>query len=102
MARTRRASSSIRPRRPSCSRPATLSSMAERRARTRVAGRPRLLDDRQSLPIALLRAREAVMAWFRPHHRKGGVTEQQWRVIRMLHLDGEMEATELARRACLL
>ncbi|MFI4999658.1 MAG: homoprotocatechuate degradation operon regulator HpaR [Reyranellales bacterium] len=64
--------------------------------------RPRIKDDRRSLPIALLRAREAVMAWYRPHHRKGGVTEQQWRVIRVLYLDGEMDAAELARRAYLL
>jgi homoprotocatechuate degradation regulator HpaR len=54
------------------------------------------------MPIALLRAREAVMAYFRPHHRKGGITEQQWRVIRVLYFDGEMDATELARRSYLL
>jgi homoprotocatechuate degradation regulator HpaR len=64
--------------------------------------RPRIKDDRRSLPIALLRAREAVMSYFRPHHRKGGITEQQWRVIRVLYLDGEMDAAELARRAYLL
>ncbi len=64
--------------------------------------RPRIMDDRRSLPIALLRAREAVMSYFRPHHRKGGITEQQWRVIRVLYLDGEMDAAELARRAYLL
>jgi homoprotocatechuate degradation regulator HpaR len=64
--------------------------------------RPRLMDDTRSLPIALLRAREAVMAWFRPHHRRGGVTEQQWRVIRVLYFEGEMEANRLARRAWLL
>jgi homoprotocatechuate degradation regulator HpaR len=64
--------------------------------------RPRIKDDRRSLPIALLRAREAVMAWYRPHHRKGGITEQQWRVIRVLYLDGEMDAAELAHRAYLL
>ena len=60
------------------------------------------MDDRRSLPIALLRAREAVMAYFRPHHRKGGITEQQWRVIRVLYLDGEIDATTLARRSYLL
>ena len=60
------------------------------------------MDDRRSLPIALLRAREAVMSCFRPYHRKGGITEQQWRVIRVLHLEGEMDATELARRSYLL
>ena len=64
--------------------------------------RPRIKDDRRSLPIALLRAREAVMAWYRPHHRRGGITEQQWRVIRVLYLDGEMDAAELAHRAYLL
>ncbi len=64
--------------------------------------RPRIKDDRGSLPIALLRAREALMAYYRPHHRKGSVTEQQWRVIRVLYLDGEMDAAELARRAYLL
>ena len=66
-----------------------------------VEGFPRaqIMDDRRSLPIALLRAREAVMAYFRPHHRKGGITEQQWRVIRVLYLDGETDATTLARRS---
>jgi homoprotocatechuate degradation regulator HpaR len=64
--------------------------------------RAEIMDDRQSLPIALLRAREAVMAYFRPHHRKGGITEQQWRVIRVLYLDGETDATGLARRSYLL
>jgi homoprotocatechuate degradation regulator HpaR len=64
--------------------------------------RAEIMDDRQSLPIALLRAREAVMAYFRPHHRKGGITEQQWRVIRVLYLDGETDATTLARRSYLL
>ena len=64
--------------------------------------RPRLMDDSRSLPIALLRAREAVMAHFRPHHRKGGITEQQWRVIRVLYLEGEMDATRLAERSYLL
>ena len=64
--------------------------------------RPRIMDDRRSLPIALLRAREAVMSHYRPHHRKGGITEQQWRVIRVLYLDGEMDAAKLARHSYLL
>jgi homoprotocatechuate degradation regulator HpaR len=64
--------------------------------------RAEIMDDRQSLPIALLRAREAAMAYFRPHHRKGGITEQQWRVIRVLYLNGETDATSLARRSYLL
>jgi homoprotocatechuate degradation regulator HpaR len=64
--------------------------------------RPEIKDDHHSLPIALLRAREMVMAFFRPHHRKGGVTEPQWRVIRTLHFEGEMDATTLATRSFLL
>ena len=64
--------------------------------------RPQIRDDRHSLPIALLRAREAVMAHFRPHHRKGGITEPQWRVIRTLYFDRELDASRLAERSFLL
>ena len=42
------------------------------------------------------------MSYFRPLHRTGKTTEQQWRVIRVLHFDGEMDAGELARRSYLL
>ena len=77
--------------------------MAERPTKPVAAfPRPQIKDDRHSLPIALLRAREAVMTCFRPHHRKGGITEQQWRVIRTLYFDGEMDATALAARSYLL
>lgn len=55
-----------------------------------------------SLPMALLRAREAVMAYFRPLHRARGVTEQQWRVIRALHEARENDVTTLAERTCLM
>jgi homoprotocatechuate degradation regulator HpaR len=55
-----------------------------------------------SLPMALLRAREAVMRRFRPGLRDHGVTEQQWRVLRALAGLGTVEITELATRTCLL
>ena len=55
----------------------------------------------QSLPMALLRAREAAMRHFRPSLRAHGLTEQQWRILRAL-ASGEIEVTELARMACLL
>jgi homoprotocatechuate degradation regulator HpaR len=55
-----------------------------------------------SLPMALLRAREAVMRRFRPGLRDHGVTEQQWRVLRALAGLGSVEITELAARTCLL
>jgi homoprotocatechuate degradation regulator HpaR len=55
-----------------------------------------------SLPMALLRAREAVMAYFRPLHRERGVTEQQWRVIRALREGPPIDITTLAERTFLL
>jgi homoprotocatechuate degradation regulator HpaR len=68
----------------------------------KLVSRASLRDDRQSLPIALLRAREAVMQHFRSLHRKGKVTEQQWRVLRVLYLEGEMDAGKLANHSFLL
>jgi homoprotocatechuate degradation regulator HpaR len=56
----------------------------------------------ESLPMALLRAREAVMRLFRPGLRKRGVTEQQWRILRALAHSGPMEITELAGATFLL
>ena len=44
----------------------------------------RMRDFSRSLPMALLRAREAVMAEFRPILAAHDITEQQWRVLRAL------------------
>lgn len=55
-----------------------------------------------SLPMALLRAREAVMARFRPMLRSFGMTEQQWRVLRALNDVAEIDISALADRCCLL
>lgn len=57
---------------------------------------------RRSLPIALLRARESVMAHFRPMLSRQDLTEQQWRVMRVLAEEGEMDATQLAAKALIL
>jgi homoprotocatechuate degradation regulator HpaR len=59
-------------------------------------------DFSQSLPMALLRAREAVMRQFRPSLRAHGLTEQQWRILRALAAVDVIEVTELARVAFLL
>src|SRR5947207_3383562 len=59
-------------------------------------------DFSQSLPMALLRAREAVMRQFRPILRQHGLTEQQWRILRALAAVDAIEVTELARVAFLL
>ncbi len=56
----------------------------------------------RSLPIALLRARETVMAPIRVMLSQSGISEQKWRVIRVLEEAGPMEQTALAKEACLL
>lgn len=56
----------------------------------------------RSLPMSLLRAREAVMRQFRPSLRNHGLTEQQWRILRALTAVEAIEVTELARMAFLL
>ncbi|MBR0987650.1 MULTISPECIES: homoprotocatechuate degradation operon regulator HpaR [Bradyrhizobium] len=59
-------------------------------------------DFSRSLPMSLLRAREAVMRQFRPSLREHGLTEQQWRILRALAAIETVEVTELARTAFLL
>jgi homoprotocatechuate degradation regulator HpaR len=59
-------------------------------------------DFHHSLPMELLKAREAAMARFRPMLRQHGLTEQQWRVIRALAAYENIDASELARRSFLL
>lgn len=61
-----------------------------------------LQSTRRSLPMSLLRAREVVMAQFRPILAQHGVSEQQWRVIRVLGEQSPLDATELAERASIL
>ncbi len=63
---------------------------------------PQLRDLNYSLPLQLLKAREAAMANFRPMLRRHGLTEQQWRTIRVLAAYEDIDATTLARRAMLL
>lgn len=57
---------------------------------------------RQSLTLTLLQAREAAMGFFRPSLKQLGLTEQQWRVIRILSQQGELEINRLAELACIL
>ena len=59
-------------------------------------------DFSKSLPMSLLRAREAVMKQFRPSLRVHGLTEQQWRILRALAAVDEIDVTELACVAFLL
>jgi len=61
-----------------------------------------LRDFQHSLPMELLKAREAAMSRFRPMLRRHGLTEQQWRVIRALAAYQEIDASEIARKSFLL
>ncbi len=57
----------------------------------------------ESLPMALMRAREAVMRHFRPILAEHDLTEQQWRVLRALDDRGEsLTVGQLADRTFLL
>lgn len=56
----------------------------------------------RSLPIALLRARERVMGPIRSMLSDVGITEQQWRVLRVLDEAGPQDPTTIAESACLL
>ena len=50
----------------------------------------------RSLPMALLRAREAVMRGFRRVLREQGLNEQEWRIMRALIEVDQIEIGELA------
>lgn len=63
---------------------------------------PQPRDTRHSLPMALLRAREAVMSRFRPLLAEHDINEQQWRVVRVLAEVDQLDATEVAARANIL
>ncbi|MBT3436309.1 MAG: homoprotocatechuate degradation operon regulator HpaR [Oceanospirillaceae bacterium] len=56
----------------------------------------------RALPLALLRARETVMSPIRKVLKDHDVTDQQWRVLRVLHENGLMDAKELAQSSCVL
>ena len=56
----------------------------------------------RSLPIALIRAREGVMGPIRDMLSQTGITEQQWRVLRVLAEYGPMDTKTLADRSSLL
>ena len=55
----------------------------------------------RSLPMSLLRAREAVMRQFRPSLRSHGLTEQQWRILRALLAIDTSDCPSAARWAAL-
>ena len=56
----------------------------------------------RNLPRLLLQAREAVMAHTRPSLREHGLSDQQWRVLRVLGEHGVVETGRVAREAFIL
>jgi homoprotocatechuate degradation regulator HpaR len=56
----------------------------------------------RNLPRLLLQAREAVMAHNRPRLREHGLSDQQWRVLRVLGEHGTVETGRVAREAYIL
>lgn len=69
---------------------------------TETVGGHALPSTRRSVPIALIRAREKVMGPIRDMLADCGITEQQWRILRVLDEYGAQDASSLAERACLL
>ena len=54
------------------------------------------------LPSKLARSRDALQSYFRPILHTYGVTDPQWRVLRVLSNADELDAGETARRSFLL
>ncbi|EXJ12561.1 MULTISPECIES: homoprotocatechuate degradation operon regulator HpaR [Nitrincola] len=61
-----------------------------------------MLKYEESLPLKLLKAREATMNFFRPVLLDISLTEQQWRIIRALAEHKELESKQLADLCCIL
>jgi len=56
----------------------------------------------RNLPRLLLQARESVMAHTRPSLREHALSDQQWRVLRVLGEHGVLETGKVAREAFIL
>lgn len=50
---------------------------------------------RRNLPLMMLQAREHVIAHFRPVLNANGITEQQWRIVRLLLDTGPLEPHQI-------
>jgi homoprotocatechuate degradation regulator HpaR len=49
----------------------------------------------RNLPLVLLQARERVLSHFRPILNANGITEQQWRIVRVLYEKASLEPREI-------
>ncbi|HAS64104.1 MAG TPA: homoprotocatechuate degradation operon regulator HpaR [Vibrio sp.] len=55
-----------------------------------------------SLPIQLIKARDVAMQYFRPVLAENELTEQQWRVLRVLESKGPTDFSTLSHETCIL
>lgn len=56
----------------------------------------------ENLAVLLMGAKEGLLGFYRPVLNANGLTEQQWRVMRILAEDTQMDFQILADHACLL
>lgn len=59
-------------------------------------------DVTHSLPLALLKGREVIMAGFRTMLLDHDLTDQQWRVLRVLVEQPKLEVAELAQKCVIM
>ncbi|SSY79777.1 homoprotocatechuate degradation operon regulator HpaR [Alysiella crassa] len=52
--------------------------------------------------IALVQARDGVLNYFRPALSSAGLTEQQWRILRLLAANGTMDFQDLSEQTSIL
>ncbi|WP_277074704.1 homoprotocatechuate degradation operon regulator HpaR [Simonsiella muelleri] len=55
-----------------------------------------------TLNILLVQARDAVVSYYRPVLNQAGITEQQWRIIRLLSQHGTLDFQELSQQTSIL
>jgi homoprotocatechuate degradation regulator HpaR len=56
----------------------------------------------ETLPLLLLKAREASLTYVRPVLQDYGLTEPQWRVLNVLYHNANLSAQALAEKSCIL
>lgn len=57
---------------------------------------------KDSLPLQLIKARDVALDFFRPVLSEYEVTEQQWRVMRVINAYREIDFTSLSKECCIL
>ena len=55
-----------------------------------------------TLNILLVQARDAVVSYYRPVLNQAGITEQQWRIIRLSSQHGTLDFQELSQQTSIL